>query len=149
MRKAAALVAAGLVLAGCSSTVQGVASPAGPDGSQTYAGVKDLYDDVVKGGTACDNFEKGADSEVAKETASCDLGGAGDQLVLALAQDAQARDTGLAHVEDSLDTIGLGYCFVVGRGDSGTWWINAGDDVDSCHAIASDLGGRVDESDGS
>jgi predicted small secreted protein len=34
MRKAAALVAAGLVLAGCSSTVQGVASPAEPDGSQ-------------------------------------------------------------------------------------------------------------------
>jgi hypothetical protein len=148
MRKTAALVAAGLVLAGCSSTVQGVGSPAGPDGCQTYASVKDLYDDIVGAGTSCENFEKQANSGLAKETASCELGG-GAQLVLALAEDATARDDGLSELQDTLDSIGLGYCFVVGRGESGTGWVNAGDAPDVCREIGSDLGGQVATSDGS
>jgi hypothetical protein len=144
MRKAAALVV-GLVLAGCSSTVQGVASPAGPDGSQTYASVKDLYDDIVAGGTSCDNFQKEGDSGVAEEAGNCELGG-GDQLVLLLWQDAGARDDGLSRLKDTLDEIELDYCFVVGRGDSGTWTVNAGDDPDVCREIGSDLGGEVQKS---
>ena len=148
MRKVAALVAAGLVLAGCSSTVAGVASPAGPDGSQTYASTKELYDDVVKGGTDCKNFQKEPSSGIAKEAANCDLGG-GNQLVLLLWQDAGARDDGMSQLKETLDSIGSNYCFVVGRGDSGTWSVNAGDDPDVCRAVASDLGGQIEKSDGS
>jgi uncharacterized protein YceK len=148
MRKGAVLVAVGLVLAGCSSTVQGVASPAGPDGSQQYASVKDLYDDVVQGGTACDNFEKQSDTGQATQVASCELGG-GDELVLLLWRDAAARDSGLSDIKGALDDLEIGYCFVVGRGDSGTWSVNAGDNPDTCRQIGADLGGQVDESGGS
>jgi hypothetical protein len=145
MRKATAFVAAGLVLAGCSSTVQGVASPARPDGSQTYASVQDLYDDIVDGGTPCANLAPQADSNPGAELASCELGG-GDQLVLAVWQSAGGRDAGLSQIEGALDDIDLGYCFVVGRGDSGTWTVNAGDDPGVCQDIAADLGGQVDKS---
>ena len=145
MRKAAALVTAGLVLAACSSTVQGAASPAGPDGTQKYASVQDLHDDIVEGGTSCDNLQPQSDSNPGAELASCELGG-GDQLVLAVWQSAGGRDAGLSQIEGALDDIDLGYCFVVGRGDSGTWTVNAGDAPDTCQEIATDLGGRVDKS---
>ncbi|NYJ06401.1 hypothetical protein [Petropleomorpha daqingensis] len=148
MRKVAALVAAGLVLAGCSSTVQGVASPAGPDGSQNYASVKDLYEDIVAGGTDCGNFQEESSSGIAEEAGNCELGG-GDQLVLTLWKDAAARDDGLSQLEDTLDSIEVDYCFVVGRGDSGTWLVNAGDAPDVCRAVAADLGGQIDRSAGS
>jgi hypothetical protein len=145
MRKAAAFVAAGLVLAGCSSTVQGAGSPAPLDGRQTYTSVQDLYDDIVHGGTSCENLAPQGDSNPGAELASCELGG-GDQLVLAVWQSAGGRDAGLSQIEGALDDIDLGYCFVVGRGDSGTWTVNAGDDPAVCQEIASDLGGRVDKS---
>jgi hypothetical protein len=145
MRKAAALVTAGLLLAGCSSTVQGAGSPARPDGRQTYASVQNLYDDIVQGGTTCENLAPQGDSNPGAELASCELGG-GDQLVLAVWQSAGGRDAGLSQIEGALDDIDLGYCFVVGRGDSGTWTVNAGDDPAVCQEIASDLGGRVDKS---
>ena len=148
MRRAAALVTAGLVLAGCSSTVQGVASPAGPDGSQPYASVQDLYDDIVEGGTSCDNLEPQSDNNPGAELASCELGG-GDQLVLAVWQSAGGRDAGLSQIKGALDDLELDYCFVVGRGDSGTWTINAGDNPGVCQEVGSDLGGQVDKSDGS
>jgi len=145
MRRAAALATAGLVLAGCSSTVQGAGSPAPLDGRQTYTSVQDLYDDIVQGGTSCENLAPQGDSNPGAELASCELGG-GDQLVLAVWQSAGGRDAGLSQIEGALDDIDLGYCFVVGRGDSGTWTVNAGDDPAVCQEIASDLGGRVDKS---
>jgi hypothetical protein len=145
MRKAAALVTAGLVLAGCSSTVSGAASPAGPDGRQTYASVQDLYDDIVEGGTTCENLEPQADNNPGAELASCELGG-GDQLVLAVWQSAGGRNAGLSQIQGALDDLDLDYCFVVGRGDSGTWSVNAGDAPEVCQQIGSDLGGQVDKS---
>jgi len=145
MRKAAAYVAAGLLLAGCSSTVQGVASRAGSDGTQKYASVQDLYDDVVEGGTSCDTLEPQSDNNPGAELASCELGGS-DQLVLAVWQSAGGRDAGLSQIKGALDDLDLDYCFVVGRGDSGTWSINAGDAPEVCQQIGSDLGGQVDKS---
>jgi hypothetical protein len=145
MRKAAALVTAGLVLAGCSSTVQGAGSPAPPDGRQTYANVQNLYDDIVQGGTTCENLAPQGDSNPGAELASCELGG-GDQLVLAVWQSAGGRDAGLSQIKGALDDLDIDYCFVVGRGDSGTWSINAGDDPAVCQEIGSDLGGQVDKS---
>jgi hypothetical protein len=69
--------------------------------------------------------------------------------VLTLWRDAGARDAGLADIKDALGNLDIGYCLVVGRGDSGTWWVNAGDAPDVCRDVGSDLGGQVDQSDGS
>jgi hypothetical protein len=142
MWKAAVRVGAVLVVAGCSSTVQGVASPAPPDGRQSYASVQELYDDIVQGGTSCDDLEPQPDNGEGADFASCQLGG-GLQLVMAVWQSAGGRDAGLSQITSALDDLDLDYCFVVGRGDSGNWTINAGDDPAVCEDIGSDLGGRV------
>lgn len=42
----------------------------------------------------------------------------------------------------------LDYCFVMGRGGTGTWSVNGSDDMTACKEIANDLGGRLYDSHG-
>ena len=147
MRKTAALVGVGLVLAACSSTVQGAASPLGADGTQSYASVKDLYDDIVDGGISCDNLQPQPDNGEGAEFAHCELA-QGDQLALAVWQSSGGRDAGLSQIRSALDDLDIVYCLVVGRGDSGRWSINVGDALEVCEDIGSDLGGRLVKSAG-
>ncbi|MEI4273944.1 hypothetical protein TEK04_19660 [Klenkia sp. LSe6-5] len=147
MRRAA-LLAPALLLAACGGEAEPAVETTGAaaattseapvlDGTQTYRTAQELVDAMDAAEIPCTGLES-ENGSLAIAQARCDV--YGQEVVLQLWGSSAQRDNGVTQLTGVLDSADIYYCYVVGRGATGTWTVNAPNNP-TCDRVEDALGG--------
>lgn len=149
MRRAALLASVLLLMAACggedgtatetSSTAATTAATttAAPDGTQTYRTAQEIVDAMDAADLPCSGLTS-ENGSLAIAQARCDV--YGQEVVLQIWGSSSERDNGVTQLTSVLDSASIYYCYVVGRGETGTWTINAPNNP-TCDRVEEAFGG--------